>query len=154
MPTKSPFKTSFKKSPFGTSFKNLCTKGTPCWTAIEMIANRTGKSTTTVMNSLCNAGYCCKQKFNGSWICFPTFPCKTNIKNCKKAQTNLWQCFVDWCCCNGFCTPKQFVNHCGTQANFTSWCKKYWGKQFNTGSKSAGKSFKFPKTSAKFRRAA
>jgi hypothetical protein len=143
------------KSPFASTFKTLCKKGVPCSVAIETIANRFNKSTTFVTNSLCKAGFCWKQKFNGQWICFPTFPCKTTATKTKNCQFTMWQCFVDWCCCSGFCTPKQLMNHCGSQAAFTSFCKKFWNKQFNaTTSKSSGKTFKFPKTSYKMRHAA
>lgn len=137
-------------SPFTSSFKSMCKNGTPCWQAICTIAKNWKKTPTFVMNSLCKAGVCGKQKFNGQWICFPTFPCKTTSTKSKKCQTAMWQCFVDWCCCSGFCTPNQLMNHCGSQANFTNFCKKFWNKQFNTSFKSSknsksSKSFKFPK---------
>jgi hypothetical protein len=134
-------------SPFTSQFKSMCKRGTPCSVAIKTIAAKCKKTPTVVMNSLCKAGVCCKQKFNGQWLCFPTFPCKTTASKCKPCQTAMWQCFVDWCCCNGCCTPNQLIKNSGSQSKFTSFCKKFWNKQFSPSqAKSSSKSYKFPKT--------
>ena len=125
--------TKTTKSPFGTSFKSAMKKGTPCFTAVCSIAKRCGKSPTTVFSSLCKAGLCSRQRFNGSWIYFATCPCKPTSTNSRTAQCTFWQSFCDWCICSGNCTPKQLWNNCGTQEQFMNFCKKFFNCQFNGG---------------------
>jgi len=118
------------KSPFGPTFKSAIMRGTPCFVVVNSICQKTGKSPSFVFKSLCNAGLCWRQKFNGSWIYFPTFGKKSNATNTKLAQCNLWQCFIDWCVCSGCCTPKSLKNHCGPQNSFMNFCKKHCTKPF------------------------
>ncbi|MCA9285617.1 MAG: hypothetical protein KDA22_10395 [Phycisphaerales bacterium] len=160
------------KSPYTTSFCNAINRGTPCWTAICNIANRNGTTPNVVGNSLCKAGCCCRQKFNGQWIFFPTFSGKWNATQGKKCHTNMWQSFVDFCMCSGICTPKQMLNCCGSQAGFVKGCRPFWTKacstptpssNFKKGSKKAtgrntGWTYAFPgnskSSSGKFRKVA
>ena len=127
------------KSPFATSFKSAIKRGTPCSVAVNNIAKRTKKSPTVVFNSLWKAGLCHRQKFNGQWVYWPSFTCKKSASNAKSCQADMWQCFVDWCVCSGFCTPEQLKNNCGSQQEFMTYCRKFWNKQYNTGTKTTTK---------------
>ena len=119
------------KSPYSTSFKSAVKRGTPCSVAVEKIAKRNNKTTTSVWNSLYKAGVCDRQKFNGKWIYWPAEGGKGNSTNWKPCQTDMWQNFVDWCVCSGTCTPQQLSNNTASQKAFMTYCKKFWGKQFN-----------------------
>ena len=129
------------KSPYATSFNNCINRGVPCLIAVQGIAKRNNKTTNQVFESLHKAGCCYRQKFNGTWLYWPCEGSKTTSTNWKKAQINCWQNFVDWCICSGTCTPEQLWNNCGSQNNFMSYCKKFWGKQYTTttGSKTTTK---------------
>lgn len=143
-------------SPFATAFKSACKRGTPCSQAVWNISKRTGKSPSVIWNSLCKAGICQKQKFNGQWIYWPTDQafCNTTAKCAKTCQVNMWQSFVEWCIASGQCTPEQLNKHCNGQQNFMKYCRKFFNKQFNTnttstsrkGRKTSGgtSSYKFP----------
>jgi len=153
--------TNKNTSPYATSFKSAIKRGTPCFVAVQNIAKRTKKSPNQVFESLFKAGLCFRQKVAGQWVYWPCDWNKTNATNAKTCQNNMWQWFVDWCLCTGVCTPEQLHNHCGSQQDFMNYCKKFWNKQFNTGSKSSksGKTssgnFKFPAAkSRKYRKVA
>ncbi|HRP62751.1 MAG TPA: hypothetical protein PK400_05610 [Phycisphaerales bacterium] len=153
-------------SPFASAFTSAINRGTPCFVAVNNIANRTNKTPNTVFESLYKAGLCWRQKVGGQWIYFPCFtPKKGTSNNIKNCQGNMWQWFVDWCITSGYCTPSQLHNNCGSSTQFMNFCKKFWGKQFNTttGSKttsrssnksfgrtgSTPKSYKFPTVSSR-----
>jgi hypothetical protein len=117
-------------SPFASSFKSAVKRGTSYTTAVENIAKRCNKSTNVVWNSLYKAGLCYRQKFNGQWIYWPCNGHKTNSTNWKMSQTHFWQFYCEWCIANGCCTPEQLKNHCGSQKEFMTWCRKFFGKQY------------------------
>ncbi len=124
-------------SPFASAFKSAVNRGTPCWNAITNVANRTGKTPKTVCNSLHKAGLIDRCKFNGQWVYWPTFKGKKAPATTTKAcQTNMWQHFVDWCIASGFCTPEQLSKHTSSQKAFMTFCRKFWNKQFASGSTS------------------
>jgi hypothetical protein len=125
-------------SPFATSFKSAINRGTPCFVAVCNIAKRTKKSPNQVFESLFKAGLCFRQKVSGQWIYWPCNWNKTSVTNAKVCQHNMWQSFVDWCLCSGWCTPEQLHNHCGSQQEFFNYCKKFWNKQFTTGTTKTG----------------
>ena len=127
------------KSPFASAFKSACKRGTNFNTAVSNIAKRNGKSTETVWNSLFKAGLVWRQKFNGSWLYFPSFECTTKASGWKDAQFDAWQAFAAWALSSGQCTPEQLKKNCGSQAEFMSWCKKFWGRQFSSASSSSTK---------------
>ncbi|MCA9292174.1 MAG: hypothetical protein KDA25_13660 [Phycisphaerales bacterium] len=127
-------------SPYATSFKSAMKKGTPCMTAINKIAKRCNKTCTSVCNSLYKAGCVNRQKFNGQWVYWANCPvtkCKASV--CNDCQTNMWQCFVDWCIASGCCTPMQLNNCCGSQKAFMASCRKFFAKQFSSTTKTTGK---------------
>jgi hypothetical protein len=125
-------KSSKFTSPFTTSFKSGIKSGTPCGTVITNIAKRTNKPVASIIKSLTKAGVCFSQKFNGTLVCWPAFPARTNATKSNICQTNLWQCFVDWCIMTGVCKPNQLNNKTGSQKSFMSACKSYFGKQFSS----------------------
>ena len=158
-------------SPFASSFNAAIKRGGSYNTAVQNIASRTGKSPEFVWDSLHKAGHCFRQKFNGKYIYFPWNVKKANSTTWKNSQVNSWQWFCEWCLIHGIATPDQFNNHTGSQKDFMSWCRKFFGRQFNwtttksgrgksAGSKSSrGKSYKFPSSkrgssSRRYRRAA
>ena len=151
--------TSTFKSPYATSFKSAIKRGTSYTAAVESIAKRVGKNPSVVWNSLFKAGLCYRQKFNGQWI---YFPCE--IKKCpatvtKNTQTVCWQWFCDWCLTTGQCTPEQLKKHCGSQKDFMTWCRKFFGKQFTWKTTTTkGRSYRFPtsksRTTRRYRKAA
>ena len=130
--------------------------------AVQNIAARNKKTTEYVWNSLFKAGHCFRQKFNGKWIYFPNNVKKANASTWKNSQYNQWQWFCEWCLLNGVATPEQFKNHTGSQKEFMTWCRKFFGRQFNWSTtsskgKSKSKSYKFPaskRSSTSRRRAA
>ena len=138
-----------KKSPYAAAFKSGMKSGKGCWACVCAISKKTGVSTGTICQSLLNAGLCCRVKFNGTWLYWPTFTCKTNMKNCNVIQTTMWQCFIDWCCCCGFCTPKQLNSHCTSQKAFMSFCKKYFSKKAGTKAMTGKKSKKTSKSKSR-----
>lgn len=141
--------TKKNKSPFATSFKSAINRGTPCFVAVQNIAKRTKKSPNQVFQSLFKAGLCFRQKIAGEWVYWPCDWHKTNATNAKICQNNMWQWFVDWCLCTGVCTPEKLQKHTGSQQEFMSFCKKFWGKQFTPGtvtSKPKSKKKNFKKT--------
>ena len=140
---------STPKSPYITPFRSAINRGTPCWQALCNIANTWNTSPSVVGNSLCKAGLCERQKFNGQWIFFPTFGSKSSATVTKKCQTQLWQNFCDWCICNGICTPEQMFNKCGSQASFMKACRPMWNKQFKTTTSRATSTTKGRKTSSR-----
>lgn len=141
-----------KKSPYAAAFKSGVKSGKGCWACVCAISKKTGVSTGTICQSLYNAGLCCRTKFNGTWIYWPTFNCKTTATNCSTMQTTMWQCFIDWCCCCGFCTSKQLNAHCTSQKAFMSFCSKFFTKKSGakmTTAKKAKKSWKTKTASRK-----
>lgn len=148
------------KSPYASAFKTGVKNGTPCTMIVNSICKRTGKPAPTIWQSLYKAGCCYRQKFNGQWIYWPTFRGKkSSTKNCNWCHTNMWQCFVDWCLCCGWCTPVQLNNNSTSQKTFMNFCTKYWNKQSwsagatktKTSSKSKTKSWKSSKPKMKKR---
>lgn len=161
------------KSPYATSFKSAVNRGTPCWTAVQNIATRTKKSPKVIFESLFKCGLVNRQKIAGNWVYWPTeWPGKSNATNTKNCQNMMWQCFVDWCLCSGFCTPDKFSKNTGSQQEFMAYCKKFFSKQFTAGTsskkspkksrkprrkgvkKSAAGNFKFPSTGKRYRKVA
>lgn len=123
------------KSPFTTTFKTLVTRGTPCWTAVTTIAARFGKTPNFIFRSLYGAGLVTRQKVSGQWVYWPTFPVRTSTTFKKVSTGNLWQAFIDWCICSGFCTPRTFTSHKGSEQAFIKYFARFWSKQFpGTGS--------------------
>jgi hypothetical protein len=138
-------RSSKSTSPFASLFTAACKRGTPCWTAICTIAKNRKSTPTSVCNSLHKAGLINRQKFNGQWICWPSFSSKTSSKSAKTCQTTMWQNFIDWCICSGTCTPRQINLCCGNQNSFMKNCSKFFSKQlggsaFGSSSKSFGRS--------------
>ena len=127
-------------SPFASAFKSGCKSGTPCGTVLSNISKKTGKPVGTIIKSLNKAGLCFCQKFNGAWICWPTFTCKTSSSKSSTCQTTMWQCLVDWCCMTGTTKPTQLKNKIGSQKAFMSACKSLFGKQISSSSKTGRKS--------------
>jgi hypothetical protein len=167
-------------SPFGPSFTSAINRGTPCSVAVHNIATRTGKTPTYIFNSLWKANLCYRQKVGGQWIYWPcNTPKKFKSTYTKACQGKMWQWFVDWCLCNGFCTPTKLHN-CPSQQSFINFCGKFWNKQSGTSSsvktrstpkrkpktarkpkstpKMYGRSYKFPgiktRTTKRYRKAA
>ena len=133
-------RSSKSTSPFASLFTAACKRGTPCWTAICTIAKNRKTTPSSVCNSLNKAGLINRQKFNGQWICWPSFSSKTNSRSAKTCQTTMWQNFIDWCICSGNCTPRQINLCCGSQSSFIKNCSKYFSRQL--GSSSTGSSSK------------
>jgi hypothetical protein len=138
-------------SPFAKAFIAGCRKGQPCSTVINNICKRTGKSFSTICVSLCKAGVCRGQKFNGQWICWPNFKTPTNTAWARTAQWNLWQAFADWCLASGNCTPANFnkFSATGIQAIFMKHCQPLMTRQCVLSRTSKGKAKSTLKTTAK-----
>ncbi len=128
------------KSPFGPSFNSAIKSGTPCGVAIANIAKRCGKSPSVVGNSLWRAGMCFRQKFNSHFVFWPVNGKKCASAKWKPCHTDMWQCFVDWIICNGWCKPEQMHKHCSSQKEFMTWCRKFFAKQFGPATASKSKS--------------
>lgn len=124
------------QSPYATSFNSAIKRGTPCSVAVENIAKRKNTTMKTVFQSLFKAGLCHRQKMNGQWVYWPVNGVPSNATNAKTCQANMWQCFIDWCICSGVCTPEQMCNCCGSQTDFMKSCRKFWNKQFVSGTTS------------------
>lgn len=119
-------------SPFASNFNSAIKRGTPCSVAINSIAKSKSKTPKFIFESLFKAGLCSRQKFNGQWIYWTNQPSKkSNATTRNDCQNNMWQNFIDWCICSGFCTPEQLSNHSGSQKEFMSFCKKFFAKQFS-----------------------
>lgn len=118
------------KSPFATSFTTAVKNGTPCSTVVWNISKKTNKPVNTIWNSLFKAGLCFRQKFNGTWVYWPSFQVKKNSTTSHTTQTTMWQNFVEWCVTNNFCTPSQLSKNSTTQKSFMNFCRKFFGKQF------------------------
>ena len=138
-------------SPYAVAFKSAIKRGASWNHCVENIAKRYDKNVNVVWQSLYKAGLCFRQKCNGQWIYWPCNATKCNATTCKTIQINFWQSFCEWCICSGFCTPNQLSNHCGSQKEFMTWCRKFFGKQFsaNIGTttkkrSTTKKSYKFP----------
>ena len=161
-------------SPYATSFKSAVRRGTSYNVAVNNIAKRWKKTPEYVWESLFKAGHCYRQKFNGQWIYWPCNVTKAKSVTWKNSQFNMWQWFCEWCLTNGFCTPQQLNNY-HNQKQFMTFCRKFFGKQYNwtTTTKTRktrkttrrrktttkGKTYKFPMvkgrtTTRKYRRAA
>jgi hypothetical protein len=117
-------------SPYGTSFTNGVKNGTPCSTVVCNIAKKTGKSTSTIYQSLYKAGLCFGQKVGGTWVYWPTFTTNKKFTSTTKTNTTncMWQSFVDWCMTSGCCTPTQLNNKSTSQKKFVTYCKNFFGK--------------------------
>jgi len=127
-------------SPFASSFKSGIKSGTPCGMVISSISKKTGKPVSSIVKSLNKAGLCWCQKFNGTWVCWPTFKCTTKSSKWNTCQVTLWQCLVDWACMSGTTKPTLLKNKVGSQKAFMSACKSLFGKQVSSSSKTTRKS--------------
>ena len=139
------------KSPFASPFKSAINRGTSWNTAVSNIAKRSGKTPEFIWNSLYKADLCYRQKFNGQWIYFPIDAAKCPAGTQKVSQFQMWQWFCEWSISSGFVTPEQFTKHLGSQQDFMTWSKKFWGRQFTStkkGTKSRsvtrGRTYAFP----------
>ena len=121
--------TNIKKSPYASSFRTGIKSGKPCSAVIASISKRTGKPITSIVKSLCKAGVCYCQKFNGTWIYWPAFPCKSGAST--TCQTQMWQSFIDWCMASGNCKPAQLEKKVSGQKNFMAFCRHFFAKQFS-----------------------
>jgi len=135
-----------RKSPFATSFNSAIKNGVPCWTAVQKISKRTGKSPSTIFASLYNAGWCSRQKINGQWFYWPVNGKKSKSSFNKQSQWNSVQCFIDWCIGSGFCTPKQFKSFGSNPTAFFNFIWKNWNKSFTKMNGTAPKASKKSKT--------
>ena len=117
-------------SPYASSFNAAIKRGASYTTAVQNIADRKNKNSAAVWESLFKAGHCFRQKFNGKWIYFPCNVKKANATTRSVTQYNSWQWFCEWCLTSGLATPAQFNNHTGSQKEFMTWCRKFFGRQF------------------------
>lgn len=117
------------KSPYASSFRTGIKSGKPCSAVIASISKRTGKPITSIVKSLCKAGVCYCQKFNGTWIYWPAFPCKSGASS--TCQTTMWQSFIDWCMASGSCKPAQLDKKVSSQKNFMAFCRHFFARQFS-----------------------
>lgn len=120
----------FSVSPFTSSFTTAIKNGTPCWTAINNISRKTGKSPKSIISSLRKAGVVHTQTFHGQPVCWPAFPVKTSRTNAKTCQYNQVQWFISWCLSTGIVTPRQFTSWTRSPATFVSNCRKIVARQF------------------------
>jgi hypothetical protein len=122
------------KSPYATTFKSPVKRGASWNNTVNGIATR-----------------------NGKWIYWPCEGVKKHVTNSKHGQWQMWQWFTEWCLLNGCCTPEQMWNNTGSQKDFMTWCRKFFGKQFTTSTttkRRTTKNYKFSGTTRKYRRAA
>lgn len=142
-------------SPYASAFITGVNNGTPCTIVVSQIAAKCNKPVSTIYTSLYNCGLCFRQKFNSTWIYWPTFVGKTNANTpaINTCQANLWQCFVDWCVCTGCCTPLD-LNGQPNQKALMLFCRSYFGRQFTmmTGKSKRKSSRKRARTWKKSRR--
>jgi len=129
----------FPTSPFASAFKSGVKSGTPCNTVIQNISKRTGRSISSIIKSLTKANLCFSQKFNGTWICWPTFKFRCPSSKISACQTDLWQSFIDWCIMSRSVKPIQLDKKTGSQKAFMRYCKHFFGQQISTGSKRKSK---------------
>ena len=118
-------------SPFAPSFKSAVKRGMSYNVAVYNIAKRWKKTPEYVWESLWKADCCYRQKFNGQWIYWPHEHGKYTSKTWKTSQWYMWQWYTEWCMAHGYCTPEQMYNHHGSQKDFMTWCRKFFGKQYN-----------------------
>ena len=145
------------KSPYAASFKSGIKRGTPPFVLVNNIASRKNVNPQKVWESLYKGGIVNRQKFNGQWLYWPVECGKVNATNTKVCQFNMWQWFVDWCICNGCCTPEMLNNNKGSQKEFEAYFKKFWNKQFSPSTPSKGRkrstgSSRKPRTTASRKR--
>src|SRR5262245_28460751 len=119
------------KSPYASASKSGVKAGTPCGVVISNICKKTGKPISTIIKSLEKARLCYSQKFNNTYICWPTFPCRKTSK-AKVCQSQLWQCFIDWCCISGTCKPVQLEKKTGGQKSFMLGCRSFFSRQVSS----------------------
>jgi hypothetical protein len=117
-------------SPYASQFKSGIKGGAPCSVVVAQIARRTGKPVTAIYNSLFKAGLCFRQKFNGTWLYWPTFVAAGSATTINKCQTNLWQCLIDWCVLSRNTTPGKLRNKIASQTEFMTFGRSLFGKQF------------------------
>jgi len=149
-------------SPYASSFKSAINRGTSYTFAVNSIAKRWNKTPEFIWQSLYKAGLCYRQKFNGQWIYWPCNVKKGTAKTWKYSQFYMWQWFTEWCFTNGWATPQQFKNHTGSQQDFMTFCRKFFGKQYNWNKPkrktTKAKHYKFPsakvRTTRRYRKAA
>ena len=128
------------KSPYSSSFKTAVKNGTPAGIVVNNIASRSKTTPAHVFQSLHKAGLCHRQKFNGQWIYWPAnWSRNANSTNRNNCQNNMWQSFVDWFISSGLCTPTRLNNSGSSQAEFMSFCRKFFNRQFS-GSSTTGRS--------------
>lgn len=118
------------QSPFGRSFQSAIGRGTPMTHAVTNIAKRTGKTEHHVYQSLHKGGHIHRQKLNGQWLYWPTHGTKRSASIAKQSQVEVWQAFVEWAIAGGHVTPEQISSHTGSQQQFLSYIRRFWGKQF------------------------
>ena len=128
------------KSPYASSFNSAVKNGTPGGLAIFNIAKRTGKNPSVIGNSLFHAGLVFRQKFNGQWVFWPVNGKRSSAAKFKPVHTQMWQCFIDWAICNGFCKPEQLEKHIGSQKEFMTFCRKFFAKQYGSATPTKQKS--------------
>ena len=120
------------KSPYASSFNSAVKNGTPGGLAIFNIAKRLGKTPSVIGNSLWRANLVYRQKFNGQWVFWPVNGKRSSAAKFKPVHSQMWQCFIDWAICNGFCKPEQLKKHIGSQKEFMTFCRKFFAKQFGS----------------------
>ncbi len=133
---------SYPKSPYASSFNSAVKNGTPGGFAIFNIAKRLGKTPSVIGNSLFRANLVYRQKFNGQWVFWPVNGKRSSAAKFKPVHTQMWQCFIDWAICNGFCKPEQLTKHIGSQKEFMTFCRKFFSKQFDSATPTKRKTVK------------
>ncbi len=118
------------KSPYASAFNTGISRGTSFNTVVASIAKRQGKTPQQVWESLFKADHCYRQKFNGQWIYWPIEHVKTSGTSRKASQLQQWQWFTEWVITNGLATPEKFFKNTGSQQEFMTFARKYFGKQF------------------------
>ena len=126
-------------SPFSSTFNSAVRRGTPATTAVSNIANRSGKNTNHVFQSLFKAGQIQRQKFNGQWIYWASQGHKARASVTRGIQSDFWQDFVNWSIASGWVTPEQIDQHSDHQQQFSNFLRKFWNKQFASGSSSSSR---------------
>ncbi len=119
------------KSPYATSFNSAIKRGVPAGVAVAAIAKRQNKSQQTIFNSLYRAEICERQKINGQYVYWPANQIRTNATQAKVSQIQLWQNLVDWSIASGNVRPQQLTQHVGSQQEFMSYCRTYFGRQLS-----------------------
>ena len=164
---------SNQKSPYASAFQSAVKRGTPSFVAVQKIASRRNKTPRAIYQSLHKAGLCFRQKFNGQWLYWPCDGRKSSATTSKECQYQIWQHLIDWCIASGHCKPEKLDQNCGSQKDFMSYCRKFILKQSSTSAtstkrspkrrsqtrtsktrKTSAKSYRFPSTTRRYRRAA